>query len=59
MTKLVAESEAMVVINGSLRSELNKVPNTGKAKEEAMQVVEKHTKKKEGDREKAQKKVAI
>ena len=52
MTTLVAESEAMDLINASLRSEQVKVPpaKVAKPKEEAMQAVEKPVKKKEAEK---------
>ena len=52
MPTLVAESEAMDLINASLRSEQVKVPpgKVAKPKEEAMQAVKKPVKKKEADK---------
>ena len=47
MTTLVAESEAMDIINPSLKPDQHKLPpSKGKTKEEAMTTVEKHLKKK-------------
>ena len=51
LTKLVAEFEAMELINASLRAKQPKTPKPVKAKEEAMPAAEKERKKRDGEKE--------